>query len=95
MFLGVAQCTDRSLLGNRLTRHLAIAVLVALWNWTFRAPHSSFLANMVFGELMAVVVQHHNALVKTDNRRSSKCDRGFERDAVVYRRRRRRGMLGL
>jgi hypothetical protein len=44
----VVQSSHRNLLGNRLTRHLKIALLVALRKEVFRAPKSAFLASTAF-----------------------------------------------
>ena len=53
----VVQWAHRRPLGNRPTRHLAVAILVALGTGAYRAPHPVFLANTVFGVRVAAVAQ--------------------------------------
>jgi len=64
----VLQRTHRSPLGNRLTRHLAVAILVAI------APHPVFLANKVFGVRAAAVVKLKIVLVDPDFGQSAKLE---------------------
>ena len=64
---GVVQCARRSLLGNRPARHLTIAILVALGEGAFRAPHPASLASTVFGVRVAAFAQLNIALAKLDD----------------------------
>jgi hypothetical protein len=52
------------MLENRPSRHLTVAILMALGKEAFRAPHPVFLANAVFGVRVAAVVQINTACVQ-------------------------------
>jgi hypothetical protein len=61
---------------------------VALGKVAFRIPHSTFLANTVFGVRVAAVVQLHTGSMKLDDGQSAKLElqkkkRGSKRDIVV------------
>ena len=68
------QCAHRSPLGNRPTRHLAVAILVALGSAPTRAPHPVCLTNTVFGVHAATVAQPKIVLVEPDFAHSAKLE---------------------
>jgi hypothetical protein len=61
-------------LGDRPTRHLTVAILVALGKTPFRAPRPVILANTVFKVRVAAVVQHKIVLVEPDFAQSAKLE---------------------